>query len=205
MMQELSLTTKRTVAPPRGGARDFDAARELELTLIQRATSGDARAARTLVEAHYGSMYGLALRMIGDGTEAEDLVQEAFARAFHRLHQFDATYRLSTWLHRIVLNSCRDHLKSPRRRERPSTAPLEPSPESTESPADPMVDGQRARRLHDALQELRPKHREIIVLKDVLELSYDEISGVTGTPITGLKIRAIRARARLRKLLEKKL
>lgn len=196
---------KRTAAPARNGARDCEAARELELTLIRRAASGDACAARTLVEQHHGGMYKLALRMIGDGAEAEDLVQEAFARAFQRIDQFDATYRLSTWLHRIVLNSCRDHLKSPRRRERPSTAPLEPTPEDVELQADPMVDAQRARRLHHALDELRPKYREIIVLKDLLELSYDEIRDVTGTPITGLKIRAIRARTRLRKLLEKKL
>jgi RNA polymerase sigma-70 factor (ECF subfamily) len=199
------VTTKRTAAPPRSGASDCSAARELEVALIRRATSGDARAARALVEAHHGSMYKLALRMVDDGTEAEDLVQEAFARAFRRLDQFDEAYRLSTWLHRIVLNSCRDHLKSPRRRERPSTAPLEPSAEGEEPQHDPMVDDQRARRLHHALDELRPKYREIIVLKDVLELSYHEIRDVTGTPITGLKIRAIRARARLRKLLEKKL
>jgi RNA polymerase sigma-70 factor (ECF subfamily) len=204
-VQGIFLTTKRPTAPPPDGVRDCEAARELELALIRRAAEGDARAARTLVEAHHGGMYNLALRMVGDGAEAEDLVQEAFARAFHRLDQFDDTYRLSTWLHRIVLNSCRDHLKSPRRRERPSSAPLELAPEVGASQSDALIDDQRARRLHSALQELRPKYREIIVLKDVLGLSYDEIRDVTGTPITGLKVRAIRARARLRKLLEEKL
>jgi RNA polymerase sigma-70 factor, ECF subfamily len=178
-------------------------ARELEHCLIHRAVRGEARAARELVLQHHGAMYALALRLIRDAVEAEDLVQDAFVRAFGRLDRFDPRYRLSTWLHRIVLNSCRDHLKSARRRERPSGEPLEALLWTAESDCDPMVAEQRARRLRLALRELRPKDQEIVVLKDMMGLSFEEIRDATGTPITGLKIRAIRARANLRKLLEK--
>jgi RNA polymerase sigma-70 factor, ECF subfamily len=180
------------------------AARQAERGLVSRAASGEPRAARELVQQHYGAMYARALRSIGDPVEAEDLVQDAFVRAFGRLDRFDPKYRLSTWLHHIVINSCRDHLKSPRRRERPCGGQqLDAVSAASDPDSDPMVVDERVRRLRSALAELRPKYLEIVVLKDMMGLSFQEIHGATGAPITGLKIRAIRARARLRKLLEK--
>jgi RNA polymerase sigma-70 factor, ECF subfamily len=183
----------RRAAPQRPDARDA------ELERVRRAAGGDAQAARSIVEQHHAGMRALARRVIGDRAEAEDLVQEAFARAFRRLHQFDSRYCLSTWLYSIVLNSCRDHLKSPRRRERPCAQQALPCGEPE---ADPWVARDRVQGLHRALAELRPTYKEIIVLKDLMELSFDEIHAITGTPVTGLKIRAIRARARMRELLE---
>jgi RNA polymerase sigma-70 factor, ECF subfamily len=177
-------------------------ARRSERALIERAAQGDAQAARAIVMQHRAGMRALALRMTRDRTEAEDLVQEAFARAFKRLHQFDDKYRLATWLYRIVLNSCRDHLKSPRRKECPSALQEAVSSRGNDPDADPWLVRDRAHRLHRALAELRPSDKQILVLKDLMELSYDEIHAITGTPVTGLKIRAIRARARMRELLE---
>jgi RNA polymerase sigma-70 factor (ECF subfamily) len=180
---------------------DVEDQRRRERFLVQRAAKGDARACREIVEQHYGGMYSRALRLIGDRAEAEDLVQESFARAFGRLRQFDSSYRLSTWLYRIVLNSCRDHLKSPRRRESPAgTQHLER--DASELGGDPWLARERVQRLHRALEKLRPNYSQIVMLKDVMELSYEEIHALTGTPITGLKIRAVRARDRLRKLLD---
>jgi RNA polymerase sigma-70 factor, ECF subfamily len=172
-------------------------ARHREQSQIRRAWGGDGAACREIVEQHRRGMYAVALRMTGDKAEAEDLVQDSFARAFRRLHQFDATYRLSTWLYRIVLNSCRDHLKSPRRNERPAGARQLELAES-----DPWLARERKQRLSRAIERLTPHYSEIVMLKDVMELSYEEIHTLTGTPVTGLKIRAIRARDRLRELLE---
>jgi RNA polymerase sigma-70 factor (ECF subfamily) len=162
----------------------------------------DAVASRKLFEQHYPGMYALALRMVRDPSEAEDLVQESFARAFTRMDAFDPQYRLSTWLYRIVLNTCRDHIKSPRRRELPASQPMDAASESLHWDNDPALANERARRVHRALSKLRPNYWEIVMLKDVMELSYDEIRDVTGGTLPGLKIRAVRARARLRKLLE---
>jgi RNA polymerase sigma-70 factor (ECF subfamily) len=179
------------------GARE---AHRRERSLVQRATRGDASACREIVEQHSAGMYSRALRMVRDRSEAEDLVQESFARAFGRLRQFDSTYRLSTWLYRIVVNSCRDHMKSPRRKEQPSGQhQLEQCTRSWND--DPLIARERRRRLQRALDSLRPNYSEIVMLKDVMELSFEEIHALTGTPITGLKIRAVRARDRLRKLL----
>ena len=185
-----------------GSGLEAQAAHFAEHVLVARAVSGEAQAARAIVEKHHGGMYSLALSVIADPVEAEDLVQESFERAFSRLHQFDPKYRLSTWLYRIVLNTCRDHLKSPRRKERPCEDQyLRPNRDPTD-PEVPLIKGERSVRLHKALAELRPQYKEIIVLKDLMELSYDEIQAITGMTVTGLKIRAIMARARLRKLLE---
>jgi RNA polymerase sigma-70 factor (ECF subfamily) len=93
--------------------------RSREHTQVMRASQGDEHAFRAIVEQHHRGMHALATRMVGDSAEAEDLVQDSFAKAFSRLQQFDWSYGLSTWLYRIVLNSCRDHLKSPRRSEQP--------------------------------------------------------------------------------------
>jgi RNA polymerase sigma-70 factor (ECF subfamily) len=176
-------------------------ARRREKSLVQRATSGDADACREIVEQHYAGMYMRALRVVGDRVEAEDLVQESFARAFGRLRQFNSSYRLSTWLYRIVLNSCRDHMKSPRRREQPiGTQQLERN--ASGEGGDPLLARERQNQLRRAFEQLRPNYSQIVMLKDVMELSYEEIHALTGTSISGLKIRAVRARDRLRKLLD---
>lgn len=168
---------------------------------IELALRGDAMAFRTIVERHHRGMHALALRMTGDRAAAEDLVQEAFARAYCRLNQFDPSYRLSTWLYRIVLNLCHDHHKSARRRER-ATDLDQHADDAARQPDALLFAHRRIQRVHDALARLRPAHREVLVLKDLQGLSYLEIRDLTGTPVTALKIRVIRARKNLRALLE---
>jgi RNA polymerase sigma-70 factor (ECF subfamily) len=170
---------------------------------VELAVRGDPIAFRAIVERHHRGLFGLALRMVGDRTEAEDLVQEAFAKAYCNLADFDPGYRLSTWLYRITLNVCRDFLKSPRRRERPAhSAEMPESAGLVDATVSAPEQRDEVRRVQRALAQLRPKYREILVLKDLEELSYEEIRAITGAPITALKIRAVRARQRLRELLE---
>lgn len=193
-----------------GGALDPTAVQERadERKQIELALDGDAMAYRRIVERHSNGLFALTLRMTGDRAEAEDLVQEAFARAFCKLGEFDSKYRFSTWLYRIALNLCRDHLKSPRRREAPGRAEDVDTLRSRSVPPRAEADleaQQRAQRLRRGLGRLRPAYREIIVLKDLQELSYEEIHRITGASITALKVRVIRARAKLRKELEAEL
>jgi RNA polymerase sigma-70 factor (ECF subfamily) len=175
-------------------------AHERERQLVERAVGGDARAFREIVDRHHPGMYALAQRLVRNPADAEDLVQESFERAFARLWQFDTTYRLSTWLYRIVLNSCRDHLKSRRRSERPAGSEVQEL-DSVPPDVDPWVAHERDRQLRTAVDRLLPNYSQILLLKDVLGLSFEEIRELTGVPVTGLKIRAIRARERLRRLL----
>lgn len=176
--------------------------RDDEAAWVAAACAGDATAFRRIVEQHHRSLYLMAARLIGDAVEAQDLVQESFAKAYLHLDRFDASYRLSTWLHRITLNTCRDYLKCSRRRERASTPDLLDQVDDALHPEQELERKVTARRVQAALARLKPSYREVLVLKDLQGLSYDEIKRITGTPITALKIRAVRARGKLRDELE---
>jgi RNA polymerase sigma-70 factor (ECF subfamily) len=181
--------------------RAGEAERAQEQLLVERALLGETAAFRGLVERHQRGVHGLVGRLVRNTSDQDELVQEAFARAYCALEQFDPRYRFSTWLYRIALNLCRDHNKSAKRREHsvgldveaamPAGAPTQPSHEMK-----PDRDTELAR-LRVAIDLLSDKDREVIVLKDLHELSYEEIRELTGSPITALKIRVVRARRRL--------
>jgi RNA polymerase sigma-70 factor, ECF subfamily len=177
--------------------------REDEIAWVEAACAGDATAFRRIVEQHSRSLYTMAARLVGDPIEAQDLVQESLAKAYVHLERFDPSYRLSTWLHRITLNTCRDHMKSARRRERAAGAdPVLDRADDAPGPEDSVALHDLAARVRDALARLKPSYREVLVLKDLQGLSYPEIKKITGSPITALKIRVVRARAKLRTVLE---
>lgn len=172
--------------------------RDDEAAWVAAACAGDATAFRRIVEQHHRSLYLMAARLVGDPVEAQDLVQESFAKAYLNLERFDSSYRLSTWLHRITLNTCRDYLKCSRRRERASTPELLEQVDDAPHPEQQLAAKITERRVRAALGRLKPSYREVLVLKDLQGLSYEEIKRITGTPITALKIRAVRARAKLK-------
>lgn len=176
--------------------------RDDEAAWVAAACAGDATAFRRIVEQHHRSLYLMAARLVGDPVEAQDLVQESFAKAYLNLERFDSSYRLSTWLHRITLNTCRDYLKCSRRRERASTPELLEQVDDAPHPEQQLAAKITEQRVRAALGRLKPTYREVLVLKDLQGLSYEEIKRITGTPITALKIRAVRARAKLKDALE---
>lgn len=179
------------------------ASREDELAWIEAATRGDATAFRRIVEQHHRSLYLMAARLVGDPVEAQDLVQESLAKAYMNLDRFDPSFRLSTWLHRITLNTCRDHLKSARRRERPDgVQPGGDRQDESQRPDEVLVQRIQAERVQAALARLKTSYREVLILKDMQGLSYLEMKQITGSPITALKIRVVRARSKLRCFLE---
>lgn len=203
---EVRVTVSDPCALTDADARLRQAQRDQELVWIDRALTADASAFRCLVERHQRGVHGLVGRMVSDHAEADDLVQETFARAYCALGQFDPRYRFSTWLYRIALNLCRDHRKSAKRRERPSGLDAElfgvaSVAQQSSHEFKPDRDA-RVLRLRSCLEQLAPKDREVIVLKDLQDLSFEELREITGTPITALKIRALRARARLAVLIE---
>jgi RNA polymerase sigma-70 factor (ECF subfamily) len=154
--------------------------------------------------------YSVALRMLGTRVDAEDVTQQAFVDAFNALDGFHADGRphaFSTWLLRIVVNRAKDVLKSKRRTEEPlddeepvteaAFAYDPPSPETSASR------GERRHHLETALLQVSPKYREVLILKDIEELSYEEIHDILQLPLTTLKIRVVRARAMLRDLIQR--
>lgn len=177
--------------------------------LISRCLSGDAEAFRPLVQRHQRVAFSVAYRMLGSRADAEDAAQQGFVDAYAALERFHGDGRpnaFGSWLLRIVVNRCKDVLKSKRRTE----SPLEPDMAVSEAaftsqPRDPeaqLSDSHDRRALERALATLAPKYREVLVLKDVEELPYEEIREILRLPITTLKIRVLRARAMMRDALE---
>lgn len=180
-----------------------------EEALIARCRDGEADCFRPLVQRHQRVAFSVALRMLGGRADAEDVVQQAFVDAYGALDRFAGEGRehaFRTWLLRIVVNRCKDVLKSKKRTEEPlggdvcaddaAFAHAPPDPEARVGAAE-----QRGL-LERALARVAPKYRECLVLKDVEDLSYEEMRTILRLPITTMKIRVVRARAMLRAELE---
>jgi len=191
-------------APPAPSAVDRE-----EQSIIARCLAGDADAFRPLVQRYQRLVFSVALRMLGGRAEAEDVAQQAFVDAFDALERFRAEGRahaFSTWLVRIAVNRAKDVLKSKRWSEEPldrevgggeaSFAHEPPTPEAH------ALREEQVRRLERALQRVPIKYREVLILKDVEELPYDEIHAILRLPITTLKIRVVRGRVMMQKALD---
>ena len=173
-----------------------------EEAIIRRCLEGDANSYSTLVDRYKAMVYNLAYRMVGDEDTAKDLAQESFIAAYSGLAQFRFGSKFSSWLYSIALNKCRDHLRMIK--ETVSTDEIaDLIPDGSISPERAAAAGQDKDLLQRALNELPADYREVLVLKHIEELSYEDISTITGAGIPALKVRAHRGREMLRKILEK--
>jgi len=183
---------------------------EEEECLIARCLDGDVEAFRPLVQRYQRLTFSVALRMLGSRADAEDIAQQAFVDAFNALDRFHGDGRrhaFSTWLLRIAVNRSKDVLKSKRRTEEPLDGDVPGGAAAfAYDPPTPEADasrGERKERVEAALLELPTKYREVLILKDAEDLSYEEIRAILQLPLTTLKIRVVRARAMLRELIER--
>jgi len=180
-----------------------------EQELIRKAKQGDQSAFEQLVLAHQNRVFTLAFRMVNDREEAADLAQEAFLKAWQGLPNFQGESSFSTWLHRLTTNLCIDWLRrQTRRREIEPVASLDDEERSWAEPADPGQDPQRQlerkelhRALARALQALPDHHRQVLVMRELSGLSYQEIGQALDLDMGTVKSRIARARLALRKLL----
>jgi RNA polymerase sigma-70 factor (ECF subfamily) len=179
--------------------------RERELDrLVVAARLGDRSAFDELVRRTYVDTYTLALRLTADEEDARDVVQEAYLRAWKGLPRFRGDAQFSTWMYRITANAAYTLVK--RRRRHPALAlesmlddPIEHHPDmQPEGVAESIA---LLDRLSVALEELPPKLRVLVVLKDVYGLSHEEIATELGISVPAAKVRLHRGRKRLRDLL----
>jgi RNA polymerase sigma-70 factor (ECF subfamily) len=166
--------------------------------LIRRAQRGEERAYAMLVERHQQVAFRTAYAVCGDAAEAEDAAQEAFVKAYRALGRFRTGSPWRPWLLRIVANEARNRRRSAGRREHLAlrVASLVPEPVPATDAA-VLVRDQRAE-LAAALGRLEPPHREVVVLRHVLELSEAECAAVLGVRPGTVKSRLSRALDRLR-------
>jgi RNA polymerase sigma-70 factor (ECF subfamily) len=189
-----------------------------ERRFIERLQNRDERAFLELVQLYQGRVYKLVFRMLGRRDEAEDMAQEVFVQVFKAVSTFRGDSRLSTWVYRIAVNLCKNRIKYLARRKSEAEeeyragdgkAELALSSSATSADVarpDHMVEGYQLERIVErAIAEMDPDFREILVLRDVEELSYEELSEITGLPDGTVKSRLHRARATLKAAVEAKL
>lgn len=184
-----------------------------DAALVARLRDDDAQALETVIHRHGGRMLAAARRIVGSEEDAKDVTQAAFLAALRALDGFNGSSQLSTWLHRIVINTALMKLRSRRRRREGSIDDLLPrfaedghwaEPQShAETSVDAEIDGRRARGLvRAAIDRLPERHRSVLVLRDLEELDTDETAAMLGIKPNAVRTRLHRARQALRTLLQ---
>lgn len=173
-----------------------------EADIIRQCLDGEADAYSILVDRYKKMVYNVAYRMLGDGDVANDIAQESFIAAYGSLKTFKQDAKFSSWLYSIVLNKCRDYLRLTKENI-PIDDISEIRPGSDISPEQAAADQESSDMLQQALGALSAEYREVLVLKHIEGLDYQEISVITGASVAALKVRAHRGREMLRKILEK--
>jgi RNA polymerase sigma-70 factor, ECF subfamily len=187
-----------------------------ERRLIRRLRERDEKAFREMVDTYGDRIYNLTYRMLGNRAEAEDLAQEVFITVFKSIDQFRGDSKFSTWLYRVTANHCKNRIKYLARRHERGKAEFDDRIEHDEGSDGPMVMPRSSPRpdqqlegaemelvLQAAIGELDDEQRILVVLRDVEDLSYDEICAITELPEGTVKSRLHRARMALRKKLLK--
>jgi RNA polymerase sigma-70 factor (ECF subfamily) len=181
---------------------------------VARFQGGDEQAFESLVARSEAEIHRLARRMLGDSEEALDVTQETYLRAFRALRSFRGDAAFRTWLMGIAINVCRSRFSSTAGRAQRRSRPLEVrDAESGELRVVDVVDHQPdpeaaahghelGRALEAALGGLAPEHREILLLREMQGLDYDELAQALGCAQGTVKSRLSRARAALRAALE---
>jgi len=163
-----------------------------DLDLVQRYLTGDVDAFDELMRAHEDRIFGLCLRMLQDRDSALDATQDTFLTVFRKADRFKAEAAFSTWLYRVAMNTCYDHL---RRRKRKRTEPLPESHDPADRSADSAIHAAELRPdLHRALIRLSDEFRAAVVLVDMEGLSLEQAADTLEVPVGTVKSRLFRAR-----------
>ena len=187
-----------------GNTQELDSTQEREIVL--RCQKGDADAMGTLIIQYQHWVYNIAYGMLGHHQDAEDVAQDAFLSAWENIGKFQFRSRFSTWLFRIVKNKCLNHIDQYQRRK---TDPTEIDDSQPWVPLDTLTPEEEALRteekniVHAALAKLKDSHREILVLRELQELSYEEIAEILGCTLGRVKSRLHEARKALKEELER--
>lgn len=177
---------------------------ESDLQLVERVKSGDDDAFRLLVERHSRAIYRSAYRITGNGADADDVVQEAFLRAYRALGSFDSRATFTTWLHRIAINCALDLIDSRKRREGRIDAgedlALIASPDA--SPDRIVLGSEMQRAIAAAMAQLTGNERTAFVLRHFEGMPLEEIGEILGTRLNATKNTVFRAVRKLRQQLQ---
>lgn len=188
-----------------------------DVRLLEQAQKGDLAAFDQLVLRNQRQVFAVALRMLGNADEAQDIAQEAFIHAYRAIKSFRREAKVSTWLVSIVMNLCRNRRRLWARRRRFIAGSLDEPHQTQEgdslaqeaedpglSPAQELSRREQQQQIAEALQQLDEAYRSVIVLRDIEGYAYEEIARMLGCRVGTIKSRISRAREQLQVLLEGK-
>lgn len=180
--------------------------------LVKRAVDGDQKAFAELMERYRDAIFFMLLKMVNNRDDADDLTIEAFGKAFNRIKQYQPSYAFSTWLFKIASNNCIDFLRKEKKKKMVSldnsisgedgdemtfeVRDNEPDPEET------FMKGQKAETMREVVEKLKPRYRDLVVLRYFKEYSYEEIADELDLPLGTVKAQLFRAREFLSQLLK---
>jgi RNA polymerase sigma-70 factor (ECF subfamily) len=186
-----------------------------DAALVKAFQAGNKASFDELVLRHKDRLFNLCFRFLGDYQEANDSAQEVFVKIYRSLKGFRLESAFSTWLYRIAVNTCKNKLKSSEYRHKKKMVHLD-NPgilegstgalEITDDTQSPLLELERKERLNlirQAIDSLPPARKMIVVLRDIEELSYEDIANITGYSLGTIKSRLSRARLDLRRKLVK--
>lgn len=188
-------SSRNPAASSRSNTSDPDMA-----VLVERAAAGERKAFDDLVRLTHRDAFGLAVRLTGNEEDARDVVQDAYLRAYRSIGRFRGDARFSTWLYRIVANCASTH-NTRKGRHRTEVLADDDAVVDVRPEGDPVQAAEAAdlrEELDAAVQELPPRLRSVIVLRDVYDLPHEAIAEELGISVSAAKVRLHRARRRLR-------
>ena len=172
---------------------------------------GDQKAYAELMSRYKDSIYFMLLKMVNNRDDAEDLTIEAFGKAFKNLHQYTPEYAFSTWLFKIATNNCIDFI----RRKKKNTISIDKSFENEEGdeisfdlksefldPEEKLIKKEKIVLMHEIVEKLKPRYKELVELRYFKELSYEEIAEELQLPLGTVKAQLFRAREFLYQILK---
>lgn len=187
---------------------------DLERSLLRRLRDRDESAFRELLESHRDRVFNITYRMLGNRAEAEDVAQEVFIAVFKTIDQFREESKFSTWLYRVTVNHCKNRIKYLARRHdrdrdeldetsQQANGAVNGAPVRAAQPDRALASAQMEKLLQEAIASLDEDQREVIILRDVEDLSIEEICEITKLPDGTVKSRLHRARLVLRKKMQR--
>ncbi|MCT4611912.1 MAG: sigma-70 family RNA polymerase sigma factor [Clostridia bacterium] len=187
---------------------------DIERSLIEDAICGNINAFEGLVFRYESKIYNIAYRMFNNHEDANDMAQEALIKIYKNLSKFNFESQFSTWVYRVVVNTCLDEIRKRKNKKEVSMDKEIETAESkamrefesaVKSPEEQAIENETIKEVRECIDELKPEFKSIIVLRDINGFSYTEIAGVLEIKEGTVKSRIARARENLKKIMEQKM
>lgn len=176
---------------------------EAEAVLIEQACSGDIKAFNEIVSSYGGRIYSYCLRMTNNKEDAEDLTQEVFIKVYKSISRFNNKCKFSTWVYRIAYNTCIDRYRKKKFKTVGLSEVAQPSDDADKfNPELNALQSEKARLIKECLANMKVQYRNIIILRDIQDHSYEEIASILKLPLGTVKSQISRARRALKKNLD---